>query len=128
MYVVVPSRILLLDLAGPLEVLRVANREQAGVRFDVKYVGPSASVVSSVGLTVSEIAPLPKFLPDGAMVVLPGDVDYIMMPEERAAPKRDSAGDEAIVRWLKTVVRPGHKVVSICSGALLAGRAGLLDG
>lgn len=127
-YVVVPRQMLLLDLAGPLEVLRVANREQSRVRFDVHYVGPSASVVSSVGLTVSQIEPLPKALPDGAMVVLPGDVDYMMMPEAQAASRRDGAGDAAIVRWLKAAVRPGHKVVSICSGALLAGRAGLLDG
>ena len=28
-YVVLPERTLLLDVAGPLEVLRVANREQA---------------------------------------------------------------------------------------------------
>ena len=44
-YVVVPPRMLLLDMAGPLEVLRVANRDQSEVRFDVRYVGPSASVV-----------------------------------------------------------------------------------
>ena len=36
--------------------------------------------------------------------------------------------DAAVVKWLRMVVRPGHKVVSICSGALLAARAGLLDG
>ena len=32
------------------------------------------------------------------------------------------------MKWLRTVVRPGHKLVLICSGALLAGRAGLLNG
>jgi transcriptional regulator GlxA family with amidase domain len=127
-YVVIPQRTLLLDVAGPLEVLRVANREQAAVRFEVHYVGPAASVVSSIGITLAEIEPLPEALPDGAMVVLSGDVDYLMMPGVQVAPKRDGAGDAAIVRWLRAVVRPGHKVVSICSGALLAGRAGLLDG
>jgi len=127
-YVVIPQRTLLLDVAGPLEVLRVANREQEAVRFEVHYVGPAASVVSSIGMTLAEIEPLPKVLPDGAMVVLSGDVDYMMMPGGQAAPKREGSGDAAIVAWLRAVVRPGHKVVSICSGALLAGRAGLLDG
>ncbi|RSL16613.1 AraC family transcriptional regulator with amidase-like domain [Edaphobacter aggregans] len=127
-YVVVPPRMLLLDMAGPLEVLRVANRDQSEVRFDVRYVGPSASVVSSVGMTLAEIEPLPETLPGDAMVVLPGDVDYMMMPAGQAAPKRDDAGGAAIVKWLRAHVRPGHKVVSICSGALLAGKAGLLDG
>ena len=128
MYVVIPQRTLLLDVAGPLEVLRVANREQEAVRFEVHYVGPAVSVVSSIGMTLAEIEPLPKVLPDGAMVVLSGDVDYMMMPGGQAAPKREGSGDAAIVAWLRAVVRPGHKVVSICSGALLAGRAGLLDG
>jgi len=127
-YVVIPQRTLLLDVAGPLEVLRVANREQEAVRFEVHYVGPAASVVSSIGITLAEIEPLPKALPDGAMVVLSGDVDYMMMPGGQAAPKREGSVDAAIVAWLRAVVRPGHKVVSICSGALLAGRAGLLDG
>jgi transcriptional regulator GlxA family with amidase domain len=39
-YVVVPPRLLLLDVAGPLEVLRRANQAQAEVRFEVHYVGP----------------------------------------------------------------------------------------
>jgi transcriptional regulator GlxA family with amidase domain len=79
-YVVLLQRTLLLDTAGPLEVLRVANREQQEIRFEVHYVGPEASIVSSIGITLAEIEPLPKTLPDAAMVVLSGDVDYMMMP------------------------------------------------
>src|SRR5882724_6234494 len=127
-YVVLLPRTLLLDVAGPLEVLRIANREQQEIRFEVHYVGPEASVVSSIGITLSKIEPLPKTLPDGAMVVLSGDVDYMLMPDKQAAPSRDERGSAAVVKWLRTVVRPGHKVISICSGTLLAGRAGLLDG
>jgi transcriptional regulator GlxA family with amidase domain len=127
-YVVVPPRLLLLDIAGPLEVLRVANRDQLEVQFDVRYVGPSASVVSSIGMIVAEIEPLPETLTDGAMVVLPGGVDYMMTPVGPDTLRHDDAEEAAIVEWLRSQVRPGHKVVSICSGALLAGRAGLLDG
>ena len=127
-YVVLLQRTLLLDAAGPLEVLRVANREQQKIRFEVRYVGPEASIVSSIGITLAEIEPLPKTLPDGAMVVLSGDVDYMMMPGIQIAPRQVGDRDAAVVKWLRTVVRPGHKVVSICSGALLAGKAGLLDG
>jgi transcriptional regulator GlxA family with amidase domain len=54
-YVVLLQRMLLLDAAGPLEVLRVANREQQKIRFEVRYVGPEASIVSSVGITLAEI-------------------------------------------------------------------------
>jgi transcriptional regulator GlxA family with amidase domain len=58
-YVVLPERTLLLDVAGPLEVLRVANREQAAVRFEVHYVGPAATVLSSAGIMLTDIEPLP---------------------------------------------------------------------
>lgn len=127
-YVVLPSQALLLDVAGPLEVLRVANRDQEVVRFDVRYVGPTRFVLTSIGVTVTGVEALPRALPDGAMVVLSGDVEYVMMPAGGIAPKRNRAGDDEIVEWLRAVIRPGHTVVSICSGALLAGRAGLLDG
>ena len=62
------------------------------------------------------------------MVVLSGTVDYVMMPGMQAAPRKNDHSETAVVKWLRAVVRPGHKVVSICSGALFAGRAGLLDG
>ncbi|NID15087.1 GlxA family transcriptional regulator [Luteibacter yeojuensis] len=126
-YVVLPPRLLLLDVAGPMEVLRKANLEQSGVRFDVSYVGPLRKVGSSIGLGISPIAPLPAKLPDGAMLLVPGDAD---VPEGDAmtSPRQDEEGREAIVAWLRKVVRPGMRVVSICSGALLVGRAGLLDG
>jgi hypothetical protein len=35
-YVVLPARLVLLDLAGPLEVLRRANHEQRNVLFEVR--------------------------------------------------------------------------------------------
>jgi transcriptional regulator GlxA family with amidase domain len=127
-YVMLLPRALMLDVAGPLEVLRVANREQQEVRFEVHYIGPKATVISSAGITFAKIAPLPKVLPDDAMLLLSGDVDYLMMPGRQIAPERDRRTDAVVVEWLRKVVRPGHKVITICSGALLAGKAGLLDG
>jgi transcriptional regulator GlxA family with amidase domain len=127
-YVVLLQRTLLLDVAGPLEVLRAANRDQQEVQFVVHYIGPEATIVSSIGVTLAKIEPLPRSLPDDAMVVLSGDVDYMMMPGMQAVPRKNDHSETAVVKWLRAVIRPGHKVVSICSGALLAGRAGLLDG
>jgi transcriptional regulator GlxA family with amidase domain len=126
-FAVVPPNVLLLDVAGPMEALRKANLEQDAVRFVAAYVGPAASVGSSIGLTVAGLAPLPERLPDGAFVMLAGDA---------AVPLAGTAGDgrdapaheQEIVDWLKRVVRPSITVASICSGALLAARAGLLDG
>ena len=74
-FVLVPPRVLLLDVAGPIEVLRKANLEQDAVRFDVMYVGPLPEVNSSVGLGISGVSPLPDHLPDGALVVIAGGAD-----------------------------------------------------
>ncbi len=130
-YVVLPPRTLLLDAAGPLEVLRRANLVQSRVRFEVHYVGPTRSVSTSIGLSVSGIAPLPRTLPDGSMVIVAGNVDVVMPQDGGQTPesrREDSGNDARIVGWLRTTIRPGHQLVTICSGALLAARAGLLDG
>jgi transcriptional regulator GlxA family with amidase domain len=120
---------LLLDVAGPIEVLRKANLIQERVRFDVRYVGPSERVTSSIGLPISGIDALPPVLPDGAILVLSGSADEVLPIAQRGSVTTDRHADEAaIVAWLKDVVRPGVTIVSICSGALLAARAGLLDG
>jgi transcriptional regulator GlxA family with amidase domain len=163
-YVVVPPRTLLLDVAGPLDVLRRANMVQDRLRFDVHYIGASSSVISSIGLKLADIDPLPRpgALPANAMVVIAGSVDEIMpaMPVQvapavpvapatsaardgraarsRTKPSRpqppdradrdDKAAEAKIVEWLRASIEPDHLLVSICSGALLAARAGLLDG
>ncbi len=125
-WVMLPPRALLLDVAGPLEVLRRANVEQQRVRFDVRYIGPRTTLTSSVGLTLGGIEALPDALPDDVVLVLTGTADTVAFAEDPA--DAEVARDEcAIVDWLRTHVR-GQQLISICSGALLAARAGLLDG
>ena len=131
-YVVLPPRLMILDLAGPLEVLRRANCEQTDVRFDVHYVGPSRSVLCSIGIPLDSIESLPSSLPEEALVILAGaGVDELMLSAGQDDPgrsKKDLADQASIVEWLRNTIRPAHKLISICSGALLAARAGLLDG
>ena len=130
-FVVVPPRLLLLDIAGPLEVLRQANRVQGNVRFDVFYVGPRAGIRTSIGMALSNIQPLPSSLPDQAWIVLGGDVEEVMLcgggKGDGKSPE-DAVDEMAIVGWLRAAVQPSHILISICTGALLAARAGLLDG
>ena len=126
-YVVVPPRPLLLDVAGPIEVLRKANLVQDKVCFDVRYVGPLQQVASSVGLSLCGIDPLPAAMPEGALVVVVGMAEIILGSDERRT-EVEAQAEAEIVAWLSEVIRPGQCLISICAGALLAARAGLLDG
>jgi transcriptional regulator GlxA family with amidase domain len=124
--VVLPPRALLLDLAGPLEVLRIAGTVQDRVGFAVAYAAPRALTRCSIGLDLGGAGPLPETVADGTVVLLPGSTTQVL----GGAPDRaeDAAAEAEIVAWLRGVIRPGHSVATVCEGALLAARAGLLDG
>lgn len=126
-WVVLPPRCLLLDVAGPVEVLRRANLEQQALHFEVRYTAARPELVSSSGLVLAGLEPLPPQLPPGAAVLVSGDVDEVLFAT--AAPQPQDAADAAhLVDWLRHCVGPSQQLLTICSGALLAARAGLLDG
>ena len=116
--VVLPPRTLLLDLAGPIEALRIANRVQDEVAFDVSYVA-AGPVTCSIGLGLTGAGPLPARVEPGAVVLIAGAAG------EAVAGRAD---EQALVEWLRHAIRPGHTLVTVCAGALFAARAGLLDG
>lgn len=124
--VVLPPRVLLLDLAGPLEVLRVAGVVQSRVTFDLAFVAPQTVTPSSIGLRLSGADPLPETVKPGTVILVPGSTDRALGPP--IDPKLDTTAEEQIVTWLRHTVQPGHLLVTVCDGALLAARAGLLDG
>lgn len=123
--VVVPPRALLLDIAGPLEGLRRCGLTAGSpVGYDVRYVGPMEKVTSSIGLELAGIAPLPAMVAPGTLILVSGSVSRPAGPEGQ----RDETAEQAIVDWLARTMGPEHLLICICSGAILAGRAGLLNG
>ena len=117
-YFVTLPGVMALDLAGPAEALRLAGQ------FLLHYIGPEPEVVMSTGLTVSHLQPLPDSLPGGSILIMPGVAESA---ENFASPVAQIACD-----WLhqqKSAIEAGSlTLVCICSGSLLAGKAGLLDG
>lgn len=124
--IVLPPRVLLLDLAGPTEILRVAGAAQDQVFFDIAYAAPQAVTQSSVGLQLGGVNPLPGTLEKDAVIVVPGAAHRPLGPAPDA--EADARMEAEIVAWLRDMIRPGHMLVTVCEGALLAARAGLLDG
>ncbi|MBC2771407.1 helix-turn-helix domain-containing protein [Rhizobium sp. AQ_MP] len=121
-FILVPPDTLLIDIAGPLEVLRYANGEQDRVRFDYRYISAKPRQSTSIGLVLDGLDPLPEMLPKNAILVISGSLTVGI--EEIA---RD-AELKGLTRWLARAVRPDTRLVTICSGALLAAAAGLMEG
>jgi transcriptional regulator GlxA family with amidase domain len=116
-FLVLPGT-MLLDFAGTAESFRVAA--DFGANFQLHYVAPSGQALSSLGLTLGGLEPLPGRLPDQAIVIIPGVAcsakDYLL-PEARLA-----------AQWLAATVGPAQLLCTVCSGAFLAAESGLLDG
>jgi transcriptional regulator GlxA family with amidase domain len=126
--IVLLPRTTLLDLAGPLEVLRCANIMQDAVEFHVSYLSVRSSVSTSVGIFLQCPDPLPSSLPDNSVVVVVGNVAGPCSWCDPTNEIEDARDTEDIANWLRTSIRPTHTLIAICSGALLLAKAGLLDG
>ena len=121
-FILVPPDTLLIDIAGPLEVLRYANGEQDRVRFDYRYISAKPRQQTSIGLVLDGLDPLPETLPEQAILVISGSLTVGIDEIARDAELKE------LKRWLARAVRPDTRLVTICSGALLAAAAGLMEG
>jgi transcriptional regulator GlxA family with amidase domain len=130
LFVIAPHS-LLLDIAGPAEAFRLVNlrRSEAGKapHFRLRFTGPAPLVPTSVGLSIAQLEPLPDALTTTTWIVLVGQP---IVHVRRTTPEIIET-----TRWLNRIVRPAlnepgssHRLLTICSGTLLAARSGLLDG
>jgi transcriptional regulator GlxA family with amidase domain len=128
LFVIVPHS-LLLDIAGPAEAFRLANqhRERRGLppRFRLRFAAPNEVQPTSVGLTIGALEPLPRELGVTTWVVVVGQ------PTEYLGTVTPAVTSTA--RWLNRCLgrslredSGAHRLLTICSGTLLAARAGLL--
>lgn len=121
-FVVLPPQTLLLDVAGPIEVLRYANQQQSAIRFDLHYIAAQAAQTTTIGLSLSGLEALPETLPENAWVLISGSSSAATLTSAERRERR------ALADWLRRTLRDDTTIVSICSGALIAGEAGAFDG
>jgi transcriptional regulator GlxA family with amidase domain len=130
LFAIVPHS-LLLDIAGPAEAFRLANQHRGlrGLppRFRLRFAAPTDVQATSVGLSIADLEPLPRALAATTWVVVVGQ------PTEHLGDVTPAVTTTA--RWLNTQFGDAmegasrdHRLVTICSGTLLAARAGLLGG
>lgn len=117
-YFFLPRGIVLLDVAGPAEAFRVANKLCPDA-FSQHFCGPSTEVESGIpGLHLARIQPLPEKLPPEALVIVSGVVGkHIRLDEPEA---------RVIIDWLAARhPADGFTLMTVCAGALFAAAAGL---
>lgn len=115
---VLPRGIVLLDVAGPAEAFRVANKLCPGA-FEQHFCGPSTEIESGIpGLHLARIQPLPETLPPEALVIVSGVVGKPIRLDEPEARR--------IIDWLAARhPADGFTLMTVCAGALFAAAAGL---
>jgi transcriptional regulator GlxA family with amidase domain len=137
-FVVLPE-VEILDLAGPLQAF-----SEARGRYRIRVCSTQDRVRSHQGIVLADLDRLPEIdrgsqiadrrgdaarAVDGAVglrsaicdlrsiVVVPGMPYAATMKVERA-----------VTRWLASAARAGAHIASVCTGAFIVGKAGLLDG
>lgn len=108
----------LLDFCGPFEVFSIASRLCSnGPAFDVYSVAQTSGPVRSHNGLVT----VPRFgaadCPQPQILLVPGGIGT------RAAIK-----DPQMVEWIGELAEKSELVLSVCTGALLLAKAGLLEG
>jgi len=108
-----------MDFAGPFEVLSITTYLGSNDRpFDVKTVAQTKEVVRArYGLQV---------LPDYSFADKP-DFDILIIPGGYGAEEIEIHND-IVISWIKDQMKKVTLITSVCTGAFLLAKAGLLDG
>ena len=107
----------LLDFCGPYEVFSIANRSEPAVPvFEVYTVAEDLQPVR----THNGLLVVPQFqlsdCPDADLLLVPGGIGT-----------RREVDNSSLVDWIQVTAARADLVLSVCTGALLLAKAGLLD-
>jgi transcriptional regulator GlxA family with amidase domain len=106
-----------LDFSGPFEVFSVTGLRQNEVPFNAYTVGEKAGPV----LARSQLSINPRY----TILDCPPP-DILLVPGGRGT--RREMHNAVLIDWIKTCTQRAELVLSVCTGALLLARAGLLEG
>lgn len=130
-YFVVVEKSLALDLVGPAESLRIANRvlETQGKlpEFRLHHVGFADTVRLSTGLHVSQLEPLP----DQTTLTNPQHTAWIVILGQEGIGGLDPTTEQnaKLITWLRDlpIQKDYIEVITVCAGSLLLAYAGHLN-
>jgi transcriptional regulator GlxA family with amidase domain len=105
-----------LDVVGPAEVFSTAAL-LSPPGYTVEVVAPTAEPLRASSVNLA---------PDRSIASCRGPIDTLMCAGGTGV--RDAARDERLIHWLRAAAKRSRRVASVCTGAFLLARAGLLDG
>src|SRR5689334_1409514 len=107
-----------LDVTGPFEVFSTADRLRGGTEYSVEIVAPHARpLTTNSGLSI---------VPHRSTRGVRGELDTLAIAGGSGI--LQAIEDERLVRWVQRTAARSRRVASVCSGAYMLARAGLLDG
>jgi transcriptional regulator GlxA family with amidase domain len=119
---VLPPALVLLDFAGAADAFRIAASLGLPVRLRMlAAVADGEAASTALGVSLAGIEPLPARLGEHTLIVVCGATGS--GDEVLSAP-----ASAALVEWLRRHGGRGRPLACVCSGALMAAAAGLLDG
>lgn len=105
-----------LDFAGPFEVFSVTSEELKQKVFEVVTVAEKPVVQARGGLSINVTYTL-ETCPQPDILIVPGGIGT-----------RPLLKNETVLNWIKEKYELCEHLLSVCTGAMLLGKIGLLDG
>lgn len=114
-----------LDFAGPFEVFAVTGQRDGSNPFNVYLVAEHTPVIARNHFSVNPHYTLENCPPPDLLLV-PGGGGYT--PDGQPYGSRREMHNPVILSWVQQQAQQVELLLSVCTGALILARAGLLDG
>lgn len=116
-YFYIPKKVTILDLAGVLEVFQEAKN--LGLLYELEFISSTPVIISSSGLELSSVAHFSKANPKRD--------DIVFISGFSSAQISKIAEDASFFEWLKKANARQTTIASVCNGAFILAKSGLLD-
>ena len=113
-----------LDFAGPFEVFSIAGKRSTGVAYEVFTVAENARVVARNQLTITPTYTFAN-CPTPDIFLIPGGGGY--HTDGTAFGSRREMNNPVMLQWIIRHFEKAELVLSVCTGALILAKAGLLE-
>lgn len=113
-----------LDFAGPFEVFGIAGKRSGPAPFQVFTVAERGPVYARNGLCITPTYRLNDH-PPADIILVPGGGGY--QSDGTPFGSRREMDNPAVLNWVRRTAETAELVLSVCTGALILAKAGLLE-